>query len=178
MSTSEQNESAIVILVPQAQELVQSVRRRYDLALAPVPAHITVLYPFRQPDQLTTAVTFGLRSLFARHDPFRFSLTALGTFPQTLYLAPTPPDPFVELTLAVYQRFPGTPPYGGVFNEIVPHLTLAGVPEGLPFEREVQEVREALRPLLPIRVVATEVQLMDNSCGEWCVHSTFALGAR
>lgn len=174
---SEQNESAIVILVPQAQEMVRSVRQRYDLGPAPVPAHITVLYPFKQPDQLTPVVVSDLGSLFACYEPFRFSLAELGTFPQTLYLAPTPLDPFVELTRAVYHRFPETPPYAGLHDEIVPHLTLAGVPEELPFEREVREVEEALCPLLPIRVAATEVQLMDNSCGAWCVHTTFALGA-
>jgi hypothetical protein len=82
----------------------------------------------------------------------------------------------VELTRAVYEWFPETPPYGGVFDEIVPHLTLAHVPEELPFERVVLEVEAALRPLLPIQITATQANLMDNSCGEWCVHTTFALG--
>jgi hypothetical protein len=75
------------------------------------------------------------------------------------------------------ERFPETPPYAGVHDEIVPHLTLAGVPEELAFERVVREVEMALRPILPIQVMATDVELMDNSCGEWCVHTTFALGA-
>jgi 2'-5' RNA ligase len=173
----EQNESAIVILVPQAQDVVQSVRRRYDLEPAQVPAHITVLYPFKPPHETSSSVTTDLRRLFAHHCPFRFSLVGLETFPGTMYLAPRPLEPFVELTRAVYEWFPETPPYGGAYEEIVPHLTLAGVSEELPFEREVREVEAVLRPLLPIQVTASEVQLMDNSSGRWCVHTTFPLGA-
>jgi 2'-5' RNA ligase len=174
---SEQNESAIVILVPQAQDVVQSVRQRYELEPAQVPAHITVLYPFMPPHDISPPVIADLQRLFARHRPLCFSLAALETFPGVLYLAPTPREPFVELTRAVYECFPDTPPYGGVHDEIVPHLTLAGVPDELAFERVVREVETALRSTLPIRVTATEVELMDNSCGEWCVHSTFPLGA-
>ena len=173
----EQSESAIVILVPQAQNLIQSVRRRYDLEPAQVPAHITVLYPFKPPNKISVSVIADLRRLFSDHYSFRFSLAGLGTFPGTMYLAPTPHEPFVELTRAVYERFPDTPPYGGVHDEVIPHLTLAGIPEELPFERVVGEIETALRPRLPIDVAATEVKLMDNSCGEWRVHTTFPLGA-
>jgi 2'-5' RNA ligase len=82
---SEQNESAIVILVPQAQDVVGSVRRRYDLELAPVPAHITVLYPFKPPSQISPSVIADLRHLFAGREPFHFSLVGLGTFPNTMF---------------------------------------------------------------------------------------------
>jgi len=173
----EQSESAIVILVPQAQDVVQFVRRRYDLEPAQVPAHITVLYPFKPPREISPFVMANLRRLFAHHRPFRFSLVGLGTFPGTLYLAPAPHEPLMELTRACFEWFPETPPYGGTYDEIVPHLTLAGIPEDLPFERVVGEVEAVLCPLLPIHVAATEVQLMDNSCGQWCVHTTFTLGA-
>jgi len=174
---SEQSESAIVILVPQAQDVVQSVRRRYDLEPAQVPAHITLLYPFKPPHEISPSVIADLRRLFGHQRPFRFSLVGLGTFPGTIYLAPAPHEPIVELTSAVCEWFPETPPYGGAYDEVVPHLTLAGVSEELPFERVVREVEAVLRPLLPIHVSITEVQLMDNSCGQWCVHTTFALGA-
>jgi hypothetical protein len=42
------NESALV--VPEAEPLVKPFRDRYDpSAAAGVPAHITLLYPFKQP---------------------------------------------------------------------------------------------------------------------------------
>jgi 2'-5' RNA ligase len=170
------NQSAIVVLVPQAEALVRSVRLHYDLAPARVPAHITVLFPFKAPTELTPAVVADLRQLFARFGPFSFSLSELGTFPDTLYLVPTPGEPFVELTRAVYERFPESPPYEGAFDEIVPHLTLAHIPEEMPFERVVKEVAVDLRSRLPLQVMATAAHLLDNSCGEWCVNSAFALG--
>ena len=40
-------------------------------------------------------------------------------------MEPEPREPFVELTQAVWRRWPGHPPYGGAHREIVPHLTLA-----------------------------------------------------
>jgi 2'-5' RNA ligase len=173
---SKPNQSAIVVLVPQAEAFVRSVRQRYGLAPARVPAHITVLFPFKAPDELTPAVVADLGRLFARYGPFSFSLSELGTFPDTLYLVPTPGKPFVELTRAVHEQFPETPPYEGAFDEIVPHLTLARAPEEMPFERMVQEVEVDLGPQLPLEIRATEIDLLDNACGEWCVNSTFALG--
>jgi hypothetical protein len=98
-------------------------------------------------------------------------------FPDALYLAPTPSQPFVELTRAVFQQYPETPPYDGAFDEIIPHLTLTRASEDLSFERMAQEVEIALRPQLPIEITATEIHLLDNSCGEWCVHTAFALGS-
>ena len=170
------NQSAIVVLVPQAEAMVRSVRRRYDLASARVPAHITVLFPFKPPHEITPAVIADLGRLFARFDSFSFSLSELGTFPDTLYLVPRPSEPFVDLTRAMQKWFPETPPYDGAFDEIIPHLTLARISDEMPFQRLVKEVQGSLRPQLPVQLVATEVHLLDNSCGEWCVHTTFALG--
>ena len=174
----EPRESAIVVVVPEAEALLLSVRRRHELASDQVPAHISVLYPFKPPHEITPAVLTRLGNLFAGYPSFGFSLARLSTFPNTLYLAPTPAAPFVELTRAVYDQFPDAPPYGGAFDEIVPHLTLAHVPEGRPFERSVREVESDLRTLLPIQARATVITLFDNSCGEWCVRTTFALGGR
>jgi hypothetical protein len=173
---SEQKESAIVVLVPEAAALVRSVRRRYNLVAARVPAHVTVLYPFKPPREITATVLSDLRHLFAQLPSFGFSLARLGTFPGTLYLVPTPGEPFVELTCAVHRQYPETPPYGGVFDEIIPHLTLAHLADEMPFEQAVKEVESALNPQLPIQVTATAITLLDNSCGKWCVRATFSLG--
>ena len=173
---SEPIESAMVVLVPEAEALVRSVRQRFDLDAAQVPAHITVLYPFKPPPEITSSVIADLADLFGRFRPFRFSLTRLATFPGALYLAPSPSEPFVELTRAVHERYPETPPYRGAFDKIVPHLTLAHVPDERPFDPVVTEVEAFLRPLLPIHVVAAEITLFDNSCGEWCVRTRLSLG--
>jgi 2'-5' RNA ligase len=174
---SEPNQSALVVLVPQAEALVRSVRTRYDLAFSQVPAHITVLYPFKPPEEITAGVIAGLRRVFARFEPFSFSLSGVGMFPETFYLVPTPGEPFVDLTHAVHEQYPETPPYGGVFDQIIPHLTVGHGSDGALTERMAQEVEDSLRPELPILATAAEVKLFDNSCGEWCEHTTFTLGA-
>jgi 2'-5' RNA ligase len=166
----------MVILVPGAETLVRSVRQTLNLETAPVPAHITVLYPFKPPEEITPSVIAELEQLFSRFRPFPFSLARLATFPGALYLVPSPGEPFVELTRAVHERFPETPPYRGAFDEVVPHLTVGHVPDERPFERVVTEVEASIQPLLPVQAVASEVTLFDNSCGEWCARTRFSLG--
>jgi hypothetical protein len=52
-------ESALVVLVPEAEVLVKPFRDRFDpLAAAGVPAHITLLYPFKHPDGLPPRASF------------------------------------------------------------------------------------------------------------------------
>jgi len=46
-------ESALVVLVPEAEAWVHSFRDRYDpSAAAGVPAHVMLLYPFRPPHNI------------------------------------------------------------------------------------------------------------------------------
>jgi hypothetical protein len=71
-------ESALVILVPEAEALVGSFRDLHDAGAAVgVPAHITVLYPFKPPDEIDEAVLERLCHLFSRFEPFNFALTTI-----------------------------------------------------------------------------------------------------
>jgi hypothetical protein len=66
--------------------------------------------------------------------PLDFALTEVGRFPGVVYLAPKPAAPFIALTQAVVERWPDDQPYGGAYEEIIPHLTVAHretVPSGL-----------------------------------------------
>jgi hypothetical protein len=50
-------ESGLVVLAPEAEFLVGPFRAKYDpSAAAGMPAHITLLYPFKQPDEIGEAV--------------------------------------------------------------------------------------------------------------------------
>ena len=108
-------ESTIVILVPEAEGLVQSFRDRYDpSAKVGMPAHITLLYPFKSPDEIDEVALYTLRHCFLRFPPFKFSLKTINQFAgETLYLVPEPEDPFRELTLGIWGCYPETPPYRG-----------------------------------------------------------------
>jgi hypothetical protein len=55
-------ESTLVVVVPEAEALVGSFRDLYDpIAAAGVPAHITVLYPFKSPEEVNETVMGDLR---------------------------------------------------------------------------------------------------------------------
>jgi 2'-5' RNA ligase len=141
-----------------------------------VPAHITVLYPFKRPDGIDGAVHDDLRRCFSRFSSFDFTLTAIRRFSdEVLYLAPEPEEPFRQLTLAVWGYSPETPPYGGRFSEIVPHLTIAQPRNGRPLSEIVREFKDASRGALPIHARASEVTLIDTMSGRWRISATFRL---
>jgi len=120
------------LLIP-VRELEYVVRPRLE-RLSPeylssdpdeIAAHITLLGPFADRDKIDDGMISELRSIFADVLPFPFKLTHITQFPDgTTYLAPTPSSPFRHLTHALYRRFPEFPPYGGAFDDVVPHLTI------------------------------------------------------
>lgn len=174
-------ESALVVLVPEAEALVKPFRDRYDPpAAAGMPAHITLLYPFRPPDAIDAGVLDGLRQCFASFACFPFALAATRRFesPQAvLYLAPEPAGPFRALTEAIWQRHPETPPYGGRHADIVPHLCVAQVDDLPQLDAIAERFAPAAAAVLPIRAMAAEVALMETRSGRWQVRTTFGLGS-
>ncbi|HJU18248.1 MAG TPA: 2'-5' RNA ligase family protein [Stellaceae bacterium] len=171
-------ESALVILVPEAEFLVRPFRDRYDPSAAVgMPAHITLLYPFKPPDRIEDDACETLRRCFSGFAPFRFSVAEVRTFADAvLYLAPEPDEPFRHLTMAVWQRYPETPPYGDRYSEIVPHLSVARPAAGQPLGPIADEFARVSRHRLPISAIAAEVALMETLSGRWQVRTRFRLG--
>src|SRR5262245_27609811 len=170
-----QEGTALVILVPEAETLVQTFRERYDPSAAEwMPAHITVLYPFKPADKIDKSVEETLRNLFSHHPPFRFSLEETNRFPNALYLAPQPDAPFKELTRVVAERYPETPPYGGVFSVVVPHLTIAQVGDLQQLDTISYEFDRTSRGRLPIRSRVEKVWLLEKHEGAWKPRYSFA----
>ena len=169
-------ESALIIAVPEAEPLVKIFRDRFDPSAAVgVPAHITVLYPFRPPHEITAAVLAELREFFAQFSAFEFMLTELRRFPQVLYLAPSPDERFQALMRAVFAHYPETPPYGGAFSEVVPHLTVADVDEADQLDDIEREFLNLNGAQLPLSAKASAVLLIDNATGRWEVRQAFEL---
>jgi 2'-5' RNA ligase len=171
-------ESTLVILVPKCEGLVRSFRDRYDpAAKAGMPAHITLLYPFKPPDKIDAVVLDTLRDCFFCFPPFKFSLAAINQFSsETLFLVPEPEDPFRELTWGIWRCYPKTPPYRGRYSTVVPHLTVASLVSEQRLAEVAGEFEEAAQGCLPIRTEATEVALMDSRSGRWEINTTFKLG--
>lgn len=175
-------ESALVLLVPEAEALVKPFRDLYDpAAAAGMPAHITLLYPFRPPDAIDATVLDGLQQCFASFASLPFALAAVRRFESpdaVLYLEPEPTAPFRALTSAIWQRHPETPPYGGRHADIIPHLSVAHVADQAELDAIALRFAPAAAAVLPIRAMATEVALMDTRSGRWQVRTTFGLGSK
>jgi hypothetical protein len=170
-------ESALVVLVPEAEVLVKPFRDRYDpSAAAGAPAHITLLYPFKHPDEVDQTVLDDLSECFYRYASFRFSVGPIRRFPDAvLYLAPEPDEPFRQLTLAIWDRYPETPPYGGNWPAIVPHLSVAWVMDKQLLDCIADDFARASQGRLPIRATATEVAMLEKRSGHWLIRATFGL---
>src|ERR1700738_4017517 len=86
------SESALVVLVPEAEAVAKPFRDQYDpSAAAGMPAHITLLYPFKAPREVANITLGKLRDCFARFEPIQFSLSTIRRFPiEVLYLVPDP----------------------------------------------------------------------------------------
>jgi hypothetical protein len=93
-----------------------------------------------------------------------------------LYLAPEPDEPFRQLTLAIWNRFPQSPPYGGKWPDIIPHLSIAWLADEALLTGVADDFARAAEGKLPIRATASEIALMDNRSGRWNVEATFSLG--
>jgi 2'-5' RNA ligase len=164
--------SALIIAVPEAEPLVGEWRERYDNARLGIPAHITLLFPFVPAERLDDEVREQLRELFAAQQGFSFLLTRLTDFPdETLWLAPEPAEPFRRLTELIFERYPAYPPYEGIHDEVIPHLTVTSGDASLR-----AEVEPALAPHLPIAAEAEEVTLLlEDDDGHWSRGERFPL---
>ncbi len=170
-------EAALVVAVSEAEPLVGSFRAEYDPAATwGVPAHITINYPFISGVRPSADTLSRLSKMFAAIRPFSYILDHIGRFPNVVYLAPTPSAPFVQLIEQTAQEFPESPPYGGQFDNITPHLTVAYLRDSdllLSVEREFSDVASNQ---LPLHAFADQVWLMDDSAGRWEKRVSFSLG--
>jgi 2'-5' RNA ligase len=174
-SVPQPDESALVVLVPEAEPLVGPTRIQFDRsAMRGMPAYITVLYPFRHPDDLSSELMEELGSVFARVSRFKFRLSGLCGFHGVIYLAPEPFEPFDALTREIATRFPDTPPYRGAFANPVPHLTVAQKPPAPSLTEVTFEFLNSAGPRLPLDCIATGASLAVKRAGQWHVGRCFA----
>lgn len=158
--------------VEEAEPLVGRWRRRFDSsAAAGIPAHVTVLFPFLDIDRVSIAVIGDLRALIGACSPFTVRFEECGRFPEVLYLAPVPDQPFRTLTESIARRWPEAPPYGGQFTEVIPHLTVAHDQQPRVFE----ELEAALADQLPATAGISSVSLFVSDGERWRHEAKFPM---
>jgi len=167
--------SAFIVEVPHAEAHVGALRERYDASVRlGVPAHITVLSPFMPPARIDADVLARVHAALAAVPAFAFELAEVARFPATAYLAPRPAAPFVALTEALARAFPDYPPFGGQFDTVIPHLTIAHG-DAAEAECAAAELASILHRHGPIASRCDAVTLLENSSGSWRPMHVFAL---
>lgn len=164
--------SALIVAVPEAEPLVHEWRMRYDNAALGIPAHVTLIFPFVPAEEIGVELVDELRKLFAEQPSFEFTLARVARFQDVAWLAPDPSDPFRRLTELIFSRYPDYPPYEGLHEEVLPHLTVAMGDAALQ-----DEVDAALTPHLPMGAHAGEVTLIvEDDSDHWAESERFPLG--
>ena len=143
---------------------------------AGMPPHVTLLYPFVDDALLTPALVEGVAVAVAGVPAFEYAFAEVGRFdnlPNESYawLAPTPAEGFRSLIERLAAAFPQHPPYGGAFDAIVPHLTIATSTDAGVLRRA--EERAAAR--LPISGRAAAVELLRRGRRGWRRQATMPL---
>jgi 2'-5' RNA ligase len=156
-------QTAVIVPVPAAEASVAEHRRRLDHSAGwGVPAHLTVLYPFLAPRAVDAESLAALSTAIGSVDAFECTFRRTARFgTEVLWLAPEPEEPLRQLTLAVWRAFPDYPPYGGVHDDIQPHLTVAERALGGPGALDAAEAD--LAPRLPISQHIDHVLLIAGS---------------
>jgi len=139
-----------------------------------IPFHVTLLYPFAPPEELSEELLADLRSFFAARSPFEFELTRVAVWPDVVYAVPEPDVELRALMQALFVRFPQWPPYGGIQDEVVPHATLGEEIDAVSLRDEVER---RVVSLLPRRCQAQDVALLEEfEPKRWRERARFPLG--
>ena len=167
--------TALIVEVPEAELMVRDLREEFDrVSLLGMPAHITVLYPFLEQSNIDESQLELMQSVFDGFGNFGFQLNEVGEFQETVYLSPSPKERFTDLTKAIERMFPEYPPFGGIHDSIIPHLSvLNGSTEHISKVRKELEIR--LKMTGPIESICNEVILLEFANHKWRKLDVFAL---
>lgn len=115
-----------MIPVPAADALLASVKARHSRTVREgVPAHVSLLYPFVAAGELDERVVSALGELFVEQVPMSVEFAERYRHSGFVALRPDPIEGLKELTNKVRFRWPEVMPYGGIYGDVEPHLTVA-----------------------------------------------------
>ena len=148
-----------------------------DNARLGVPAHVTLLFPFVPASAIAAADLERAAATIRRTPAFDLEVREARTFDPgptgegVVWLAPEPALPFIELTNALAAAFPAYPPYGGIHDTVIPHVTLANV------NVDTRALLAASQPDLPFRRrIDVAALLVEDGAGRWRIERELPLG--
>jgi 2'-5' RNA ligase len=165
-------DTALALLVPEADPVVERWRLRYDPSAARgVAAHITVLGPFLGEEEIARPDVDALRRIAARTPYLHLRFERTGHFPGVLWLDPTAAT-CLPLFQTVHQRWPECIPYGDPDLDVVPHLTVTRTagPEAISL------IETALAASLPLDAEVRAMTLLAFDGTRWRHRTDFPFG--
>ncbi len=133
---------------------------------------MTALYPFMPVADLTPDVRRDLATIAASVAPFDVRFARARRWDTVVWLEPEPDQAFRALTAAIAAHWPAYPPYGGVHDEVIPHLTITESDEA-PLEK----IEAAAMAGLPFTARASALELWRQDESErWHPHWRMPLG--
>ena len=174
-----ERESAIIVPIKLPAAL--AAIRQLETVDGPlgVPGHVTVLYPFAPPASIDEGVLAAVAAVVAAVPAFDAWFTEVRRFepdagsPEgVVWLAPEPEARFTALIAALTKAFPAFPPFGGRYDTVIPHATLAALDR-----RHAAAVEAAARRWLPFRRrVGAATLIVEGADGRWRTRRRFPLG--
>jgi 2'-5' RNA ligase len=167
--------TGIIIVAPhEVQAIAVPTLQQYGFnALIRVPAHLTLLYPFVEFDQLGAACE-KLRSIFASVSPFAITMDGYGYFPTVSYMKPANPGPVQDVFRRIFAAFPECPPYRGQFgNDLHPHMTVG------EFSSEHERQAAILPEYPPTTFCAERIHVIygiDDAALPWITYTVIPFG--
>ena len=141
-----------------------------------MPAHVTLIYPFVDDADLADDEFRRLHGVLAAFAPFDVTFATFARFdgqPPGLYLEPEPAGPFFAMIAALAEEFPAFPPFGGVHETVIPHLTLGYTEDA----KTLRAVEADVGRHLPVRARVDEVAVMEHGADGWRPREHIALFA-
>ena len=167
--------SAVVVPIVLPTRLA-SIRDAADrMAARGVPAHVTVLFPFLAVDALTPTVRSSLTRLAANNPSFVARFSRVERREAMVWLVPAGQRPFLDVTFAVAALWPDHPPYEGVHDTLIAHLTLVETTD-----RQARDAAwAAAMEIGPFEVPVRELTVITESAsGHWRTRWRLPMGDR
>lgn len=123
------NRSAVIAVIALPADLAAQRDGADRMAALGVPAHVTILFPFLHVGELAEPVRSTLAGIAADAAPFIARFAHVERHDGTVWLLPADQRPFLDLTRAVAAAWPDHPPYEGIHDELIAHLTLVESPD-------------------------------------------------
>lgn len=169
---SKVGDTALVLLVPEAERVVKRWRIEHDPSAGEgMPAHVTVLYPFVSENQITSEIADRLSRICSETEPWTMRFVRCGRFPRVLWLDPASAE-CLHLIKLVHQQWPDCLPYGRDDFDVVPHLTVTDGADGIIMDGAEVDVMAGL----PFESAVSHLSLMAFNGTSWICRRQFPFG--